>query len=433
MNSALAALPAIDDHLPFPTSLRALNARNYRLFFAGQSFSLLGNWMTLTTSAWMIYELSRDPFLVGLLPFANQIPVLLFAPFGGILGDRLPRRTLMWWLNLCCALQAATLAALTLFDALTVGRLLLLVTLRGCINSVEFPTRQSFIVELVDRKEDLPNAIALNSSMFNAARLIGPGIAGLIIASIGPGVSYLLDGLSYLGILATLLVIRPPARPRSTHRAHPLSDLREGIRYARHTPDLRPSLVMVPMIALTGFAASTLAPVFARDLFDGDSTTLGFMYSAVGAGALISATTLARRPSPAGLPQWVAAGAFAIALGQIGVALSPSLPWALLAFMATGWGTVLSMAGNNTLIQSAVADDKRSRVMGLFAMGQGMFPLGSIAAGGIAASLGPRTAVAIAGLGSAIAGWVFLRNRRCIAAAVRPPSRPAPLPSDSQT
>lgn len=289
--------------MAFPTSLRALNSRNYRLFFTGQSFSLLGNWMTLTTSAWLIYELSRDPFLVGFLPFANQIPVLLLAPLGGLLGDRLPRIRLMWWLNILCALQAATLATLTLFDAITVGRLLALVTFRGLINALEFPTRQSFIVELVDRKDDLPNAIALNSSMFNAARLVGPGIAGLTIATAGPGVSYLLDASSYLAILSALFLIRPPAHHRpAAQRKRLLTELREGVGYARRSPALMPSLVMVPLIALVGFAASTLAPVFARDLFHGDSTTLGYMFSAVGAGALVSAVTLARQPSPRACP-----------------------------------------------------------------------------------------------------------------------------------
>lgn len=419
--------------MTFSASLRALNSRNYRCFFAGQSFSLLGNWMTITTSSWLVYELSHDPFLVGFLPFASQIPVLIFAPLGGILGDRLPRQKLMLGLNALSALICAILALLTLTDHITVTRLLVLATLRGFINAAEFPTRQAFIVELVERKEDLPNAIALNSSLFNSARLIGPGIAGLVIATAGPGISYLLDCASFAAILIALMAMRPPAPRQHGPRGHPLADLRAGFSYARHSPALRPSLLMVPMIALVGFAASTLAPVFARDLFGGDSRTLGFMYSSVGAGALVSAITLARRPSPAGLPRWVAAGAMAIALGQLGVALSPSLPWALLALAATGWGTVLSMAGNNTLIQSAVADDKRSRIMGLFAMGQGMFPIGSLIAGGIAAAAGPRPAVAVAALASAATGLIFIRNRRAVSAQVAPPRRPAPLPSDSQT
>lgn len=417
--------------MTFPPSLRALNSRNYRLFFAGQGVSLLGNWMTLTTSSWLIYELSNQPFLVGFLPFASQIPVLVFAPLGGILGDRLPRQRLMWWLNIVSFSEIALLAALTLTDTMTVPRLLLLVALRGFINAVEFPTRQAFIVDLVEHKDDLPNAIALNSSLFNSARLIGPGIAGLLIATVGPGLCYLIDATTYLGILAALLAMRVAgsrARPRSTH---PVTDLRAGFSYARHSPALLPSLLMVPMIALCGFAASTLAPIFARDVYGGDSATLGFMYSAVGAGALVSAVLLARRPSPAGLARWVAAGAFAIALGQIAYAFSPAFWFALLCLTATGFGTVLAMAGNNTLIQSAVADDKRSRIMGLFAMGQGMFPLGSLIAGSIAAHLGPRPAVLIGGCGTALAGLIFVRSRRAFC-PVQPPRQPAPLPSDSQ-
>lgn len=389
--------------------------------------------MTLTTSAWLIYELSNNAFLVGFLPFANQIPVLLLAPLGGILGDRLPRQRLMWWLNILCAAQAATLAILTLTDAITVPRLLMLVTFRGLINAAEFPTRQSFIVDLVDRKADLPNAIALNSSLFNSARLIGPGIAGVLIATAGPGVCYLLDATSYAAILTSLLAMRVVRRGRRSKRkrGHPLSDLRAGIVYASKSPLLRPSLIMVPLVAMTGFAGSTLAPVFARDVYGGDSTTLGFMFSAVGAGALVSAIILARLPSPDGIAHWIVRGAFAIAIGQIGFALSPALPIALCFLAATGWGTVLTMAGNNTLVQSQVDDDKRSRVMGLFAMGQGMFPIGSITVGAAAASFGPRPAVIVAGIGTALAGLIFIRSSAAFR-QVRPPRRPAPLPSDSQ-
>lgn len=415
----------------FPASVRALNSRNYRLFFAGQGLSLLGNWMTLTASAWLIYDLSDNPFLVGFLPFANQIPVLLLAPFGGILGDRLPRQRLMWWLNVLCAGQAAALAILTLTGGITVPRLLLLVTLRGFINAAEFPTRQSFIVDLVDRKADLPNAIALNSSLFNVARLLGPTLAGVLIATSGPGICYLLDATSYAAILTSLLAMRLPRPRRRSKRAHPLIELRAGINYARRSPALRPSLIMVPMIALSGFAANTLAPIFARDVYGGDSRMLGYLLSAVGIGALASAIMLARRPSPEGLAHWVACGAFSIAIGQAGFALSPSFGFALVCLVATGWGTVLSMAGSNTLIQSNVAEDKRSRVMGLFAMGQGMFPLGALLAGFIASHLGPRAAVGIGSMGSLLAGLVFIRSSDAFR-RVAPPKRPAPLPSDSQ-
>jgi len=398
----------------------------------GQAFSLLGNWMTLTASAWLIYELSNNAFYLGFLPFANQLPVLLLAPLGGLLGDRFPRQRLMWWLNCMCAAQASALAVLTLLGEITVERLLLLVTIRGFINAAEFPTRQAFIVDLVDRKDDLPNAIALNSSMFNAARLIGPAIAGIVIATWGPGACYLIDATSYAAILTSILAMRLPRKrsSRAGRKNSPLTDLRIGIKYVRGQPSLQASLIMVPMIAFAGFASSTLAPIFARDIYGGDSRMLGLMFSIVGAGALVSAVMLARRPSPEGLPSWIAIGAGAITLGQLGIAISPWLIPTLICMMATGFGAVLCMAGNNTLIQSQVADDKRSRVMGLFAMGQGMFPLGSLVAGALAASLGPRWAVAICALATAGAGLQFIRARRSLH-RIRPPRRPTPLPSDS--
>ena len=418
--------------MSYPTLLRALASRNYRLFFFGQALSLLGNWMSLTASAWLVYELSRDPFLVGLLAFASQIPVLLFAPLGGMLGDRFPRQRLMWWLNLGAAGLATALAILTFTGQITLGALFTIVVLRGLLNAAEFPTRQAFIVDLVDRRQDLPNAIALNSSLFNTARLIGPSIAGIIIATAGPGLCYLLDAVSFTAILTSILAMRLRQRKRSSQRERPWPALRAGFAYARDTATIRPSLLMVPMIAMTGFAASTMAPVFARDVFHGDAKLLGTMFSAVGAGALVSALMLALRPSPRGLPRWIAGGGFAIAFGQAVFALSPTSAFALLGLMATGFGTVFCMAGNNTLIQSHVSDDKRGRVMGLFAMGQGMFPIGSLLVGTLAANYGPRPAVLGFAIATAGASWLFMRNHRAAQSRPpRPPRRPAPLPSDS--
>lgn len=416
----------------YPSVLRALNARNYRLFFGGQSLSLLGNWMTLTASSWLIYDLSRNPFLVGLLAFANQIPVLLLAPLGGIWGDRLDRQRLMWWLNLLSAAQSATLALFALTGHITVVWLLALSTVRGVINAFEFPTRQSFIVDLVDHRGDLSNAIALNSSMFNVARLIGPAIAGWLIATQGPEVCYAVDAISYVGILAALLAMRPVPRRRPRARRHPWEDLREGLGYARSTPALRPPLLLVPMIALAGFTASTLAPVFARDVFHGTSVTLGHMYSAVGVGALVSALLLAGRRSADGLARWVVRGGIAVVVAMVGFALSPTFEFSLVCLALNGFGTVMSMAGSNTLIQSHVADDKRSRVMGLFAMGQGMFPVGALITGGIAAFAGPRVAVGVAAVVVTLAVIAFARRAGRLAAGAHAP-RPAPLPSDSAT
>ena len=417
--------------MQFPHSVRALNSRNYRLFYIGNGLALIGNWMALTASAWLIYELSNSAFLVGFLPFVGQIPVLL-APFGGILGDRVPRRKLLIVLTLFCSLQIGTLATFTLSGNITVVSLLALVAIRGFINAIEFPTRQSFIVEMVSNRADLPNAIALNSSLFNVARLIGPALGGALIAFSGPGFCYLVGAIMYLAVSISLTSMRTSHRARTTAPAHPLVELKAGLHYARHSPPILASLIMVGMIAMAGFAASNLSPIFARDIYHGDSRTLGFMMSAVGAGALASAIRLARRPNPSGLARWVAGGAFVIAAGQLGFAVSPNLPLAFACLVATGFGTVLSMAGNNTLIQSHVEDDKRGRVMGLFAMCQGMFPIGALAAGALAAQLGPRSAVVVGSAGTALAGLIFIRNRRSMHPAT-PPHHPAPLPQDSQT
>jgi MFS family permease len=405
----------------FPHFLRALASRNYRLFFLGQAASLTGNWMSLTASAWLAYELSGSPFVVGLLAFANQIPVLLLAPFAGVLGDRINRHRLIVALQALCLVQSAALAVVTLSGAMTVPWLLALATFRGLINAAEFPTRQAFIVELVARREDLGNAIALNSSMFNLARLIGPSVAGLVIVTGGPGLCYALDAVSYLPIIAGLLLMRlTPRAPRAGQR-HPLAELAAGLRYVANAAALRAPLMLVPVIAATGFAASTLAPVFARDVFGSDARSLGFMYGAVGAGALCSAYFLSTRASAQGLARWVARGALLIGVGQAAFALCTSLAPALVCLAATGMGTVLTMAGSNTLVQSLVDDDKRGRVMGLFTMGQGMFPVGSLLIGLLASATDVRIAVGTAAAVCLVASFVFGRATRELKPAATEP------------
>lgn len=366
--------------------------------------------MTLTASAWLAYELSGSPFVVGLLAFASHIPVLLLAPLAGVWGDRLNRHRLILALQVLCLVQSSALALVTLSGHLTVPWLLALTACRGLINAAEFPTRQSFIVELVGRKEDLGNAIALNSSLFNLARLAGPSIAGLVIVTGGAGICYVLDAASYLPIITGLLLMKVPAKAPRTDRRHPLTELSAGLRYAAQTTALRAPLLLVPVMAAAGFAASTLAPVFARDVFASDARTLGFMYGAVGAGALGSAYFLSLRTQVTGLVRWVTRGAWLVGLGQAGFALSTSLAPALVGLAATGVGTVLVMAGSNTWVQAHVDDDKRSRVMGLFTMGQGMFPVGSVLIGVLATATSERIAVGTAAAVCVAAAWVFGRK-----------------------
>lgn len=411
--------------LTFPRFLRALNSRNYRLFFAGQGISLTGNWMTTTALSWLGYELSGSAFVLGLLLFANQIPVLLLGPVAGVWSDRVNRRRLLVAINVGCALQAASLATVTLTGHATVPWLLALALIRGLLNSMEYPTRQSFIVEMLDAKADLPNAIALNSSMFNVARLAGPPVAGFLIVAYGPGACFLIDAITYLPILASLLAMRLRPPLPAGRRAHPVAELRAGIRYAWGRPVVRSSLLMVAATALVGFAATVLAPVFVRDVFHADARALGQFYGAMGVGALCSAIFLTTRASPAGLGSWISRGAGLVVVGLLGYAMSNS-PWFSIACLViNGMGAVLIMAGNNTLLQEQVDDDKRGLVMGLFVMGQGMFPLGSLAVGAIANTAGPRIAIGICAGVMALAAWRFARS----AASHTPPANPiAPAP-----
>lgn len=407
VEGACAALP-----VTFPNFLRALRSRNYRLFFLGQGVSLTGNWMTTTASAWLAYELSGSPFVVGLLAFTSHIPVLLFSSVAGVWCDRLNRHRLIIILQVLCFLLAGFLAAITLTGHVSVTWLLVLSTVRGLINAVEFPTRQAFIVELIDAKKDLGNAIALNSTLFNLARLIGPSVAGLVIVTGGAGGCYALDALSYVPILISLTLISLPPRAVAAASTRPWEALRAGWRYAAGSPALRAPLLLVAVMSMVAFSAATLAPVFARDVFHRDARTLGLMFAAVGVGALGSALFLGSRSSAAGLTRWVARGAVMVGAGQASFAASPWLPLALFSLTVTGAGIVLTMAGSNTLIQAHVDDDKRGRVMGLFSMGQGMFPIGSLLVGLGASALGPRPAVMASAIICLIAALIFGRSTR---------------------
>jgi MFS family permease len=395
-----------------PHFLRALSSRNYRIYFGGQCVSLLGSWMTTTASFWLVYHLSSNPVYVGLVVFANQIPVLLLAPFAGVWLDRADRLRVMQATQLLSMVQSAALALLTLTGHITVARMIGLCLFQGFINGFDWPVRQTLTFELVDDKSHVENVVALNSITFSGARLIGPAIAGFVIAGFGPGACYAVDALSFLGVLAALLSLRLTPRPPRLTASHPVAELREGIRYAWGVPTIRTTLLMVPVISLVGFVHVVLAPVFARDVFFGDARLLGFLMAATGVGALLAGLFLSMRPRGTHFTRVIAAGA---ALGGGGLLLlgaSPWLPLALFSMMAAGAGGVLVMASGNSLLQTLVPDDKRGRVMSLFSMGQVTFPLGSLLAGYAAAAAGPRPTVAACGAICLAAAAVYARNSR---------------------
>ncbi|EIP99233.1 arabinose efflux permease family protein [Opitutaceae bacterium TAV1] len=402
--------------------LRSFRSRNYRLFFSGQAISLMGNWMTTTASMWLAYKLAASPFHVGLVGFATQIPLLVLAPFTGVTGDRLDRRRLLIGLQMCSLVQSASLATVTLTGNMTITVLVGLSLVQGFINAFEFPTRQSFVAEMVDRREDLPNAIALNSSMFNIARLLGPAIAGVLINRWSAGVCYAIDAVSYLPVILSLGMMRVQPRPPRERVTRAWEDFGAGLAYVRAEGGLRRPLLLVAVNALAGFGASTLASVFAGGVFDGNAAMLGHFYSAVGAGALLSAIILGTRTTVDQLRPWIVRGTVLVAASSLVIALSPSVWVAYVGYFVSGTAVVLVMAGSNTLIQARVADDKRSRVMGLFVMAQGVAPIGALLTGWAAAHWGPRLALGLCAAVMAVAAVAFAKPRSAPAAGepVRP-------------
>ena len=394
---------------PLPHFLRALGSRNYRIYITGQCISYLGNWMTATASLWLAYHLSGSAFIVGLVGFANWIPLLLLAPFAGVLVDRTDGLKLVRITQTLATLQTGTLAVLTLSGHITVPILIGLCLLQGLIYSFDDAARQMLVVGLAGDRALLDNVIALNSISINVTRLVGPALAGLLIAGVGPGVCYAIDASCYLAVLVALAAVRIAPRPTRPQRPHPLTELREGLAYAWEHAPIRRVLLLGPVVSLVGFTHTLLAPVFARDVFGGDARTLGFLMSTSGLGSLVGGAFLSTRRGAFAFPRAIAWGPFIGCAGFFGIALSPSLPLGLLSYAAAGLGATLFLVSTNTWLQQVVADDKRGRTMSLFGMGQGFYPIGSLLLGAFTAAIGPQVAIAGCGLVLLASGSWFVR------------------------
>lgn len=413
-----------------PKLLRSFRSRNYRLFFAGQAVSLVGGWMAITASMWLAFRLTGSAFYVGLVGFASQIPLLLLAPFTSVVGDRVDRRRLLMLLQVFSFAQIMTLAVVTLSGHVTVWIMVVLAAVQGIVNAFEFPVRQSFVVEMVAHRDDLPNALALNSSVFNLARLIGPTAAGITIEFWGEGVCYLLNGFGYIAVMASLWRMRVRAFQPSAQRKHPWQDFLSGLSYVHGEGRVRRPLLLVGVVALAGFGAHTLAPVLAGDVFGGDARLLGRFYSVVGGGALLAALYLGSRPEKFNLRPWIVYGTFAGALGSLIVALSEVLWLTYIGYLIDGAAVVLAMVGCNTLIQARVSDDKRGRVMGLFVTATGAIPIGQLLVGWVAEHGGARLALILCAVVLAIAAIAFAkpRSRQSLCSAKNPDPRANELP-----
>ncbi len=402
-------------------AIRALRHRNYALFFSGQTVSLVGTWMTRLATSWLVYRLTGSAFLLGLVSFSGQIPMLLLGPFAGVWVDRWNRHRLLVVTQTLSMIQSFGLAALALSHRITVIDIILLMLFQGMINAFDMPARQAFVIQMVESREELPNAIALNSSMVNASRLIGPSVAGLIIAASSEGYCFLIDGISYLAVIASLLAMKNFApQPASVHE-RVWRELAEGWRYVSGFLPIRAILLLLALVALVGMPYTVLMPLFAGRVLHGGPHTLGFLMGASGVGALISASWLATRKSVLGLGRVIPAMAATFGGALIGFSFSRVLWLSLLLMVVTGFGMMQQLAASNTVLQTIVQDDKRGRVMSFYSIAfQGIAPFGSLFAGLVAARIGAPFTLAIGG-SCCIAGalW-FVTKLPQVRAHVRP-------------
>jgi len=382
----------------FKTAFRALRYRNFRLFFIGQSVSLIGTWMQRIALGWLIYRISDSAFLLGLVGFAGQLPIFLFSPLAGVLVDRMDRYRLLLIAQVAAMLQALALALLVIANYIVIWHIMLLSILLGVINAIEVTVRQSFMVQMIDRKEDLGNAIALNSSMVNGARLIGPSIAGILIRWFGEGICFLINGISYVAVIWALVMMQLPPQPVIKRRSKALQELMVGFRYGFGFAPIRAIILLLSLVSLMGMSYVVLMPIFARDILHGGPDTMGYLMAAAGVGALIGALSLAVRQSVIGLGKWIAAGAAILGIGLSLAALSRQVWLSLLLLLVVGFGMMVQMAASNTILQTIVDDDKRGRVMSFYVMAlMGMAPFGSLFAGSLASHVGAPNTLIIGG------------------------------------
>jgi MFS family permease len=400
---------------------RALNHRNFQLFFAGQSISVTGTWITRLAASWLVYRLTHSALLLGIVSFAGQFASFALGPIAGVWVERLNRQKLLVWTQAAAALQSLAMAALTLAHVITLGEIIALSILQGVINAFDMPARQSFLVQMVEDRNDLSNAIAINSSMANGARLIGPAIAGFLIGTVGEGWCFLLDGISYFAVIASLLLMRVQPIKIRRRTSGMLEQMREGWDYVRAFRPIRTILLLLAVVSLMGYPYAVLLPVFASQVLHGGPHTLGWLTGASGVGALISGLSLTFRKSVVGLTRMVQIAAATLGGGLILFGLSHTFWLSLVTMVFVGFGLMQAASVSNTIIQSVVSEDKRARVMSYYTMAFfGAAPFGSLLAGTLANQIGaPLTVVFTGALCTAGALW-FTADLPKLNAIMRP-------------
>lgn len=390
------------------TFLRALNYRNYRLYFFGQGVSLMGTWMQIMAMSWLVYRLTASPFMLGAISFASQIPSLLLGPVAGVVSDRFSRHKLIVATQVLSMLQASLLAGLVLTGTITLWQLFALGLVLGIVNAFDMPVRQAFVIDLLEHRRDLNNAIALNSMMVNVARLIGPSVAGIMISLVGEGLCFLLNAFSFLAVIAALLAMRvSPSRPAGSSRTG-LQQLWEGYQYAFRFPPIKYMISLMAVVSVVGLSFPVLMPIFAGEVHAGGPHTLGFLMGAIGVGAIGGGYYLASKTGAEGLEKVLPLAAILLGASLALFSQTGNLGAALVVLLFAGLGMIMFISSTNTLLQTVVDDDKRGRVMSLYTMAfMGMAPFGSLMAGSLASRIGTPETVLFGGVVCMLGGTVF--------------------------
>ena len=395
----------------FSTMFRSLKYRNYRLFFTGQSISLIGTWMQRIALPWLVYHITGSAFLLGLVSFAGQIPTFLLSPVAGVITDRFNRYKVLLTTQILSLLQASVLAALALTGTIQIWHIVVLSIIFGCINAFDTPARHSFVVQMVDRKEDLGNGIALNSLMFNGARLIGPSVAGIMLASTNEGVCFLINAISYIFVIVSLMLMKIPPRENHSSGSRIVSEIREGFSYTFGFEPIKHLIILLAVVNLLGASYQVLMPVFAKEVLHGGSGIYGFLMGAAGLGALVGAGYLAARESILKLGRMIPMAATVFGTGLIILSFTDYVPATMILMVIIGYGLMLNTAATNTILQTITEDDKRGRVMSFYTMAiMGTAPFGSLIAGSLAKIFDTRVAIVVGGISCVIAALVFFRK-----------------------
>ena len=413
--------PNPEPRFRFATMFRALRYRNFRLFFVGQSISLIGTWMQQVAMSWLVYRLTLSPLLLGIVTFASQIPSFVFAPFAGVLADRHNRHRILLLTQVLAMMQAFTLAALTYLGLIDIYILTALSFVLGAVTALDIPTRQSFLIQMVEKKENLGNAISLNSLMFNSARLVGPAIAGIILSYTSEAGCFFLNGVSFFAVLVSLLLMDVAHEPSGKEHPAFWSHFSEGFRYTFTFLPIRAILLVLAFLNLFGASYMVLLPVFVREVLGGSSDMYGYLVASAGLGALTGTIVLASRKSVLGLGRLIAAASAVFGLALIAFSFSKSFALSACILAFAGFWLMTCLASCNIILQTIVDDDKRGRVMSFYTLAfMGTMPIGSLLMGSLAQHLGVARGLIVAGAGCVLVSTVFATALPAVRAAIRP-------------